>query len=96
LSVDKQMQQTAPKAINAAVEDEGPQRGPKPRVRQKNSIDDYSDHELCALAKWITSDGQLRTDEELVECLFNELPFKRRGSRIRVRLERVAQSMRQL
>lgn len=59
-----------------------PQRYSAPRIRAHNSIDEYSHGELVAIARWIESDGLLRTNAQLFKEIFDELPFKRRGSRI--------------
>ena len=40
-----------------------------------------------ALANWITSDTLLRTDDELMSEMRNELGFQRRGSRIDAALQ---------
>ncbi|MCQ3812387.1 MAG: DUF4011 domain-containing protein [Acidimicrobiia bacterium] len=59
-----------------------PPRLPKPPILHYASIDDYSLEELVSIARWIESDGLLRTDSQLFEAIFNELPFNRRGTRI--------------
>lgn len=66
------------------------QRGPRPFVPELDTIDDYYDSELLQIAVWITSDGLLRTDEELMREIFETLPFARMGRRIRERLSYVA------
>jgi very-short-patch-repair endonuclease len=71
-------------------------RGPQPLVPVRETIELYSDHELLQIAKWITSDGLLRTDEELIRAIFATLPFKRLGNRIRERLQTVVKVVRQL
>lgn len=60
---------------------------PRPITLRRHSINEYSWHELIGLLDWITSDGQLRTDAELLLQLNAELGFKRMGSRIKTRLE---------
>jgi very-short-patch-repair endonuclease len=57
-------------------------RRARPRIPVRGSIDEYQLSELVALIEWIGSDGRLRTDQELGDELFEELPFKRRGTRI--------------
>ena len=57
-------------------------RGPAPVVCDRSSIDEYSPIELVAIARWVESDGLLRTDTQLFNDVFDVLPFKRRGSRI--------------
>ena len=71
------------------------QRGPGPTVPVRESIEQYSDRELRQIAEWVASDGLLRTDEELIREIFAALPFERLGSRIRERLESVANVARQ-
>lgn len=70
------------------------QRAPRPPVPDRETIERYSDRELRQLAEWIASDGLLRTDEELIQDIFEVLPFQRFGSRIRERLQELAQSVR--
>ncbi len=67
----------------------GRQRGPRPLVPVRETIDQYSDSELKQIAEWVISDGLLRTDEELIREIFRMLPFKRLGSRIKERLKMV-------
>ena len=55
----------------------------------RNSIDEYSPRELQNLLRWVKSDGKLRTNDELVDEMFEALPFSRRGSRIDAALKRV-------
>jgi len=70
------------------------QRGPRPVVPARDSIDQYSDRDLQKIAEWVASDGLLRTDEELIREVFDSLPFERLGSRIRERLETIARTRR--
>jgi len=65
------------------------QRGPLPHVPRRDTIDQYSDRELLQIAEWVTSDGLLRTDDELIREIFAKLPLARMGSRIRERLNEV-------
>jgi hypothetical protein len=46
------------------------------------SIDDYSKDDLVRLLEWIQSDTLLRTRDEMVSALVEELGFRRRGKRI--------------
>ena len=62
-------------------------RGPRPITLRRHSINEYSWQELKGLLDWIASDGQLRTDAELLKQLNIELGFKRMGNRIKTRLE---------
>jgi very-short-patch-repair endonuclease len=68
-------------------------RGPKPQVPDRPSIEDYRDSELLQLAKWVVSDGQLRTNDELIHEILHQLPFKKMGGRIKKRLEKTAKAM---
>ena len=68
--------------IPAGPTDPPPTRGPKPHIPRYASINEYSRQQLVMIARWVRSDGLLRTDAQLFEAIFNELPFKRRGQRI--------------
>jgi hypothetical protein len=46
----------------------------------------YSDAELLELAQWIRSDEVLRTEDELLEEMMQELGFQKRGKNIVARL----------
>ena len=64
-----------------------PQRGPRPNVPRKgtrgySSITDYHRWHLVGLARWIESDTLLRTDDDLIREMMDELGFKRSGKRI--------------
>lgn len=72
----------------------GRQRGPRPPVHVRETIDQYSDWDLRQIAEWVASDGLLRTDEELIREIFETLPFERLGSRIRERLKTVVEVVR--
>lgn len=67
---------------NAVQQSKMLRRAQKPSIPRRKSIDDYSTTELQSILDWVKSDGKLRTDDELVEEFFAELPFARRGSRI--------------
>ncbi|MGE5595129.1 MAG: AAA domain-containing protein [Hyphomicrobiales bacterium] len=71
---------SAPAAAVAPPPDSG--RGPRPRVRRGKAIDEYTQRELITLVQWIVSDGRMRTNEELIDEMVDELGFSRRGSRI--------------
>jgi hypothetical protein len=58
------------------------QRGPRPYILVRTSINQYSMAELIQLLKWIASDGQLRTDEQIMDEMVAALGFSRRGARI--------------
>ena len=65
-----------------------PPRLSKPPTLHYASIDDYSHKELVSIARWIESDGLLRTDSQLFDAIFDELPFKRRGAKINAAINR--------
>ena len=65
---------------------ESPGRGPRPSVMPGFPIAEYSQRELVALAEWVLSDTLLRTDDELLRELRQELGFRRGGSRINAAL----------
>jgi len=64
-------------------------RGPRPAVLARQPIETYATYELDSLLEWISSDGRLRTDDELVDELFRELGYGRRGARIMERLGQI-------
>jgi len=74
--------------------DSPPSRGLKPFMRSHSvsSINDISHHELVALVQWINSDGLLRTNEQLFEEVFAELPFNRRGAKINAAINKAIRS----
>ncbi|WP_187366492.1 AAA domain-containing protein [Trebonia kvetii] len=61
-------------------------QGPRPPVLSGQPIDAYSDAELLSLARWITTDDALRTEDELLQEMMRELGFKRRGKNVVARL----------
>ena len=61
-------------------------RSSRPSIGRRDSIDDYSDEELRGLLAWIRSDTLLRTSEQLLDEMIEELGFARRGRRIVERL----------
>jgi very-short-patch-repair endonuclease len=71
-----------------------PTRSPPPPSIPGQAIDDYSTRELNDLARWVLSDGQLRTEDEILEEMMTVLGFKRRGTRIVARLTQVIQHVR--
>jgi very-short-patch-repair endonuclease len=83
-----------PEAVQAAAAPEpgqgdaaAPTRaGTRPRVARSQPIDDYGEAELRLLLAWIRSDGRLRTDDELLEAMMDELGLDRHGRRIDARL----------
>ncbi len=70
-----------------------PQRGLRPGVPRKgtrgyNNITDYAHRQLVELARWISSDTLLRTDDDLIREMMEEIGFTRSGNRIRAALSR--------
>lgn len=63
-----------------------PDRGPRPSVMAGFPITEYTQRQLVALAEWVLSDTLLKTDDELLRELREELGFKRGGSRINAAL----------
>lgn len=59
----------------------------RPLLSYGLGIDQYSQAQLVALARWIESDDLLRSEDELLEEMMRELGFRRRGSKITARLE---------
>lgn len=57
-------------------------RGPRPSIPVRTSINHYSAAELTQLLRWIASDGLLRTDDEIIDEMVASLGFSRRGTRI--------------
>ena len=66
----------------AAQVEANPGRGPRPPVTPGFPITEYSQRQLVALAEWVLSDTLLRTDDEMLRELRQELGFRRGGSRI--------------
>lgn len=59
-----------------------PRRGPRPNIPVRTAINQYSTFELVQLLQWIASDGQLRTDDQIIDEMVATLGFSRRGARI--------------
>ena len=57
-------------------------RIPRPPIPIRTSISQYSQFELIQTLRWIASDGQLRTDDEIFDEMVPDLGFSRRGTRI--------------
>lgn len=57
-------------------------RGSRPPVRRGMAIDAYPPARLVQLIRWIESDDQLRTEEEVLVEAMNELGFHRHGKKI--------------
>jgi hypothetical protein len=65
-----------------------PKRWPRPPIPIRTTITQYAESELIQLLKWIASDGQLRTDDEIIDEMTATLGFSRRGARIEAALRR--------
>ncbi len=70
------------KASDPAVA-EAPTRKGRPEVVPGLPIVEYDPQELAGLARWVMSDGLLRTDTQIFEEMFRELGYRRRGPRIK-------------
>lgn len=66
---------------------EVPGRSPKPRAYRHASIDETPQSQIDAVVRWIESDGQLRTEEEVVTEAIEVLGFSRRGAKIVAAIE---------
>jgi very-short-patch-repair endonuclease len=64
----------------------GQRNGPRPWIVPGQPIDAYSDAELIRLVQWIRSDDGLRTEDELLREMMQELGFRRRGKNVVARL----------
>jgi hypothetical protein len=71
-------------AVSPAV-----RRRPPPPIAKGLQIDDYDDGSLDRLLRWVKSDGRLRTHDDLLEALMEELGLERHGRRIDARLREV-------
>lgn len=69
-------------------------RGPRPPVPPRPNIAQYSLSELLRLVQWINSDGQLRTDEEIISEMVSTVGFNRRGVRIDAAIRYAVQTWR--
>jgi very-short-patch-repair endonuclease len=63
-------------------------RGSRPKIPVRPSITQYAPYELVQLIEWISSDGKLRTDDEIVTEMVSALCFSRRGARIESAIKR--------
>jgi very-short-patch-repair endonuclease len=66
----------------AVVEAPPPLRGQRPYVPTGRGIDSYSDWEISRIVQWIKSDGRLRSEDELLSAVMDDLGFSRHGSKI--------------
>jgi hypothetical protein len=87
LAKREELRQATKAASAAGTSAEPPVRGPRPRVPRSRPIDDYSHQQLVAIASWICSDTLLRTDEELLTEVMDDLGFERRGKKIVAAIE---------
>lgn len=60
----------------------GRPRGPRPNLSPRGSIDAFTDRELQVMVRWIESDTLLRSRDDLIRAVMQELGFARRGSKI--------------
>ena len=67
---------------------------PRPPIPVRASIAQYSLDELCQLILWVSSDGQLRTDDEILTEMVSILGFSRRGARIEAEIRGALQAYR--
>jgi very-short-patch-repair endonuclease len=80
------LQTTYEAALSRLTQAAGQRRGPRPLVISGQPIEAYSDAELLSLARWITTDDALRTEDELLQEIMRELGFQRRGKNVVARL----------
>lgn len=64
------------------IDDKGANREPRPALERGLDISFYNPKDLDRLLLWIRSDGQLRTDDQLIQAAMDDLCFQRRGGRI--------------
>lgn len=60
-----------------------PRRPRKPTITAGKPVTAYSAEELTAVVQWLDSDGEKRTDDELLRAAMKELGFARMGPRIK-------------
>ncbi len=66
-----------------AVEPAFTRTGPRPPgMGGGRPIDEYTPPQLIEFARWVASDGLLRTEAELIDEMIGELGYKRRGAKI--------------
>jgi very-short-patch-repair endonuclease len=68
------------------------ERRPRPAVPKYLAITEYSQRQLCAIVGWVKSDTLLRTQDELLAEVMNELGFQKRGKRIVAAIESAIQA----
>jgi very-short-patch-repair endonuclease len=67
--------------------DSAQRQGLEPNMPSYPSIDDYGG-EISDYILWFCSDGILRSDEDIFNAVFEQLPFSRRGRKIFERINR--------
>lgn len=77
-----------PRSKMAEPQHAQPDRGPRPAALSGVPITEYDMRDLVRLARWIESDGLLRTEGEVMGEMMEILGFKKRGSRIVDKLSR--------
>jgi len=69
-------------------------RPARPVIPVRKHISEYKEAELDALVEWKMSAGRYRTDDKIVNAVFAELPFRRRGRRITAEIRRSLERVR--
>jgi hypothetical protein len=57
-------------------------RGTPPPLPKGLPIDSYSSLDIADVVRWVISDGQLRTDAEIIDEVAKQLGFSQRGKNI--------------
>ena len=65
-----------------AVIQEPKPRGPRPHLTPGLPLAAYTDDQLDEVMAWIVSDGLTRSEDDLVQCLREELDLHRRGAQV--------------
>ena len=94
--------QTTGASFNKPVAEPKASRSPAPRQRTARpafvsggpAITDWKHSDLVAMARWIESDGLLRTSDELQREMMAELGLSRRGSRVARALDEAVATLR--
>lgn len=96
---DRPTAEPAPPTADAGHADPVPEPAPTPTYAPARStrkpkllppgtpIDQYRAANLAALVRWIESDGEIRTSEEIMREALRELGFNRLGAKIKAALE---------
>lgn len=69
--------------VAAVPQPRRPRRPRKPSITVGKPVTAYSPEELTAVVRWIDTDGEKRTDDELLRAAMKELGFARIGPRIK-------------